>query len=259
MEIIYLEETDSTNKYIQEFLSKEKKIKEGTLVWTGFQTAGRGQSQNRWESGRNENLTFSMLLYPDFLPATEQFLLSQVTALGVMDFLSAFCGLQDLSIKWSNDIYWKDKKICGMLIENTLSGDSISHSILGVGININQLIFTSDAPNPVSVRQINGKMYDLDVAINFVRNAILNRYMQLLRDEKEQIRRNYFSVLYRGKGYFTYKDKSGEFSARIKNIRDTGELVLETDTGEERVYAFKEVAFKSLPVSRKNTTFAGKK
>ena len=243
MEIIYLEETGSTNKYIQEFLSKEKNIKEGTLVWTGFQTAGRGQNKNRWESEKSANLTFSMLLYPDFLPATGQFLLSQITALGIKDFLSAFCGLQDLSIKWSNDIYWKDKKICGMLIENMLSGDFISHSILGVGININQIVFTGDAPNPVSVRQINGKMYDLNVVINFVRNAILNRYMQLLRDEKEQIRKDYFNVLYRGKGYFTYKDKSGEFSAYIKKIHDTGELVLETDTGEERVYAFKEVAF----------------
>jgi BirA family biotin operon repressor/biotin-[acetyl-CoA-carboxylase] ligase len=243
MEIIYLEETNSTNAHIQQLLSNQKDVKEGTLVWTGFQTSGRGQNQNTWESERDANLTFSILLYPDFLPVTEQFLLSQVAALGVVDFLSSFCELQDLSIKWSNDIYWKDKKICGMLIENLLSGSSISHSILGIGININQTVFKGDAPNPVSVKQINGKTYDLDVAINSVRSAILNRYMQLLRDEKVQIRKDYLNALYRGKGYFTYKDQSGKFSACIKEIRDTGMLVLETSTGEERVYAFKEVAF----------------
>ena len=243
MEIIYLEETGSTNAYMRQLLSKEKNIKEGTVVWTGFQTAGRGQNQNTWESERNANLTFSMLLYADFVPVTEQFFLSQITALGIVDFLSSYCELQDLSIKWPNDIYWQDKKIGGMLIENLLSAHSISHTILGIGINMNQITFGGDAPNPVSVRQINGKRYELDLAITFVKNAILSRYVQLLRDEKEQIRKDYFNALYRGKGYFTYKDKSGEFLARIKDIRNTGVLVLETKTGEERVYVFKEVSF----------------
>jgi len=243
MEIIYLEETNSTNNHIQQLLSEKKNIEEGTLFWTGFQTAGRGQSQNKWESERNANLTFSMLLSPDFIPVTGQFLLSQITALGIVDFLSSFCELQDLSIKWPNDIYWQDKKICGMLIENLLSGHSMSHTILGIGINVNQITFRGDAPNPVSVRQISGKSYELDLAITLVRDAILSRYMQLLRDEKEQIRRDYFNRLYRGKGYFGYKDKLGEFLARIKDIRDNGLLVLETEAGEERVYAFKEVSF----------------
>jgi len=243
MEVIHLKETNSTNSYIHQLLTEKKEPEEGTLVWTGFQTAGRGQNQNKWESERDANLTFSLLLSPNFIPATEQFLLSQVAALGVVDFLSSFCGLTDLSIKWSNDIYWRDKKICGMLIENLLSGYSISHTILGIGINVNQTVFKDGAPNPVSVKQINGKSYDLNLAIIAVREAILSRYMQLLRDEKEQIRKDYFNCLYRGKGYFNYKDQSGKFSARIKDIRDNGLLVLETTNGEERVYAFKEVSF----------------
>lgn len=243
MEIIYLTETNSTNTYMRQLLSEKKEPEEGTLVWTGFQTAGRGQNQNKWESEKDANLTFSMLLSPDFLPVTGQFLLSQITALGIVDFLSSFCGLQDLSIKWSNDIYWRDKKICGMLIENILSGHSISHTILGIGINMNQITFKGDAPNPVSAKQITGENYELNLAVETVRNAILKRYMQLLRDEKEQIRKDYFESLYRGKGYFNYKDKQGEFPARIKDIYDNGLLVLETISGEERVYAFKEVAF----------------
>ena len=243
MKTIYLKETGSTNNHIQQFLSEGKEIEEGTLVWTGFQSAGRGQGKNRWESERNANLTFSIALYPDFIPATEQFLLSQIAALGVIDFLSSFCGLRDLSIKWSNDIYWKDQKIGGMLIENRLSGHAISHTILGIGINMNQTIFKGDAPNPVSVKQITGRDYALDSAIIAVQKAVLNRYLQLLRDEKEQIRSDYFNSLYRRKGYFAYRDQLGEFLACIKNIRDTGHLVLETQTGEERVYAFKEVSF----------------
>ncbi len=240
---IYLEETDSTNNYIQQLLAEKKEVDEGMLVWTEFQTSGRGQNQNKWESERGKNLTFSLLLSPDFVPVTEQFILSQIASLGVVDFLSSFCELTDLSIKWSNDVYWKDKKICGMLIENLISGRSISHTILGIGININQTAFKSNAPNPVSVRQITGKSYNLNLAITAVREAILKRYMQLLRDEKVQIRKDYFNCLYRGKGYFRYKDNSGEFLACIKDIRENGLLVLETNSGEERVYAFKEVSF----------------
>jgi BirA family biotin operon repressor/biotin-[acetyl-CoA-carboxylase] ligase len=228
---------------MNQLLTEKKRVEEGTLVWTGFQTAGRGQSQNKWESEKNKNLTFSLLLLPDFIHVADQFLLSQIAALGVVDFLSSFCGLTDLSIKWSNDIYWRDKKIGGMLIENLLSGHSISHTILGIGINVNQIKFESDAPNPVSVRQINGTGYELNLAVIEVRKAILSRYMQLLRDEKAQIRKDYFNCLYRRKGYFGYKDNSGEFSARIKDIYNNGLLVLETGNGEERVYAFKEVSF----------------
>ncbi len=243
MELIYLEETNSTNNYMRQLLSGKKDMEEGTLVWTGFQTAGKGQNQNSWESEKNANLTFSLLLSPDFLPVTGQFFLSQIAALGIVDFLSSFCGLQDLSIKWPNDIYWQDKKICGILIENLISIHSISHTILGIGININQVVFKGDAPNPVSAKQITGKSYDLNLAATLVRNAILSRYMQLLRDEKEQIRKDYFDKLYRKEGYFCYKDKSGEFSACIKDICDNGLLVLETEAGEERTYSFKEVSF----------------
>jgi BirA family biotin operon repressor/biotin-[acetyl-CoA-carboxylase] ligase len=243
MEIIQLEETDSTNNYIRQLLSQGNEPEEGMLVRTNFQTAGKGQGQNMWESEKGANLTFSMLLRPDFIPATQQFLLSQLTALGVTDFLASFCGLSDLSIKWPNDIYWKDRKICGILIENLLLQQTISCTILGVGINMNQTVFRSDAPNPVSAKQITGKSYDLEAAVHAVQSAILNRYMQLLRDEKEKIREDYFNKLYQKCGYFNYKDESGGFSARIVDILNDGLLVLETEAGEERTYAFKEVSF----------------
>jgi BirA family biotin operon repressor/biotin-[acetyl-CoA-carboxylase] ligase len=242
MEIIYLEETSSTNDYIQQLLSENEELEEGAVVWVKCQTAGKGQGQNKWESEENKNLTFSLLLYPDFLPVAEQFLLSQITALGIFDFLRSYCGLDNLSIKWPNDIYWKDKKICGMLIENLLAGQKISHTVLGIGINVNQEEFKSDAPNPVSVRQVNGMVYNLEEALIQVRQAILNRYLQLLKDEKEQIRKDYFNNLYRKEGYYLYKDSGGEFSAKIKAIEDNGLLILETADQQERIYAFKEVS-----------------
>jgi len=173
--IISLEEVDSTNNYAKLLLSKEE-VKEGTLIRTRFQTTGRGQHQNRWESERDANLTFSLLLHPYVLPADEPFFLSQITALGVVDFLSSSYELENLSIKWPNDIYWKDKKIGGILIENLLSGQLIAHSILGVGVNINQTVFGGDVPNPVSVKQITGNDHDLETAYQKIRDCILARY-----------------------------------------------------------------------------------
>ena len=243
MEIIYLEETDSTNNYMKRLLAGDKKPEEGTIVAARSQTAGRGQNKNRWESEPDKNLTFSLLLFPGVIPVNQQFLLSQITALGIVDFLSSFCRLTGLSVKWPNDIYWNDQKICGILIENLLSPYTISHTIIGVGINMNQTVFRSDAPNPVSAKQITGEEYDLNAALHSVGSAILNRYMQLLSDKKELIRNDYFSALYRRNGYFSYKDKNGLFSAHIKKIKDSGLLILETADGEERNYAFKEVEF----------------
>jgi len=243
MEIIYLEETDSTNNYMQRLLTGDKKPVEGTIVTARTQTSGRGQYGNIWESELDKNLTFSLLLFPSVIPVAQQFLLSQMTALGIVDFLASFCQLTGLSVKWPNDIYWNDQKMGGILIENFLSPYAISHTIIGVGINMNQTFFRSDAPNPVSAKQITGEDYNLNAALHAVGNAILKRYVQLLSDKKELIRKDYFSVLYRRSGYFSYKDQSGEFSARIKEIKDSGLLVLETPSGEEREYVFKDVEF----------------
>lgn len=146
--LIHINETNSTNNYLQSLCS-EQKVEELTVIVADFQTSGRGQRGNSWESDPGKNLLFSTVIFPEFLEARRQFLISQIISLAIKEELDTYTS--DISIKWPNDIYWKEKKICGMLIENDLMGRNINQSIAGIGININQEIFHSSAPNPVSL------------------------------------------------------------------------------------------------------------
>ena len=216
-------------------------VAELTSVYTDFQTAGRGQRGNSWESEARANLLFSFVLYPDFLEARKQFLLSQITALALQELLSQYT--DEIRIKWPNDIYWKDKKICGTLIENDLTGVHISRSISGTGVNLNQESFLSDAPNPVSLFQITGRRYDRkEILCDFMERVA--QYYTLLKDgETELIASRYQAVLYRKEGFHAYKDKDGSFRARICGIEPSGALILEDESGKRREYMFKEVSF----------------
>ena len=147
MQQIYLPTINSTNAWLQQALL-EQQLPEGVLVYTSYQTNGRGQLTNVWESEKDKNLLFSMLFTPVWLPVKDQFVLSQAVALGVVRFLNKFQA--GFKVKWPNDIYWNDKKIAGILIENNLQGTVIGSSVVGIGLNINQMEFLSDAPNPVS-------------------------------------------------------------------------------------------------------------
>ena len=149
--IIHIDETDSTNHWLKshQLIANSP---EPTAIWADYQTAGRGCGTNTWESERGKNLLFSMLIHPENLPANKQFQISMAISLAIVDALGQLVG--DLSIKWPNDIYWRNGKIGGILIENTLKGNLIKESIIGVGLNVNQREFHSDAPNPVSLWQI---------------------------------------------------------------------------------------------------------
>ena len=155
-------------------------------------------------------------------------------SLAICEALEQYIG--DVSIKWPNDIYWRNGKIAGILIENTLQGTVIKDSIIGVGLNVNQREFRSDAPNPVSLYQISGQETDRDALLN----DILQRLDQLLGQD---IRSHYLSRLYRRKGFHPYVDAEGAFMAEMTDVREDGHLVLSDDAGKERVYAFKEVQF----------------
>ena len=148
--LVALDETASTNQYLSQLCNQlQESVAELTTVTAEFQTAGKGQRGNTWEAEEGKNLLFSFVLYPSFLEARRQFILSQIVSLAIKEELSRWS--DEITIKWPNDIYWKDKKICGILIENDLSGHHIRRSIAGIGININQEVFNSDAPNPVSL------------------------------------------------------------------------------------------------------------
>ncbi|MDR0893289.1 MAG: biotin--[acetyl-CoA-carboxylase] ligase, partial [Mediterranea sp.] len=238
--LIHLAETDSTNRYLQDLCAHEE-VKEMTTVTADYQTSGRGQRGNSWEGAPGQNLLFSVVLYPVFLEANQQFLISQIVTLAIKEGLEQYT--DEVSIKWPNDIYWREKKICGILIENDLMGRHISRSIAGIGLNINQERFESLAPNPVSLRQITGKAHDLQEVLQGILQRLHFYYEQLRRGEAETVSTLYKASLFRREGFHPYKDANGIFQARIFNIEPDGKLILEDADGHRRDYIFKEVEY----------------
>lgn len=251
--ITHISETDSTNRWLSELNESER---EADLVVTAdFQTAGRGCGSNRWESERGRNLLFSILAHPTAFLARRQFAVSMLTALAITDALSTYVA-EGMSIKWPNDIYWHDRKLCGTLIENRLSGNRLRESIIGVGLNVNQEVFVSDAPNPVSLLQITGRETSRESLLDEILQAFGQRLTacSLLAGEHngtestpttiyDNLSREYNSRLYRREGFHTYRDQNGTFEAELIVVEDNGTLVLSDRDRQQRRYGFKEVAF----------------
>jgi BirA family biotin operon repressor/biotin-[acetyl-CoA-carboxylase] ligase len=239
IEVLRLSETTSTNDEAKRLMLQSMAQK--VIVMTDYQTAGRGQTGNTWESERGKNLLFSVGVRPAFLPARRQFLLLQVMSLAVAQTLVQYT--DNISIKWPNDIYWCDKKISGTLIENELSGESIRQCVLGTGINVNQEHFVSDAPNPVSLRQILGHDVPRDrLFMDFLKH-FETFYSRLESGESESLAQQYGDSLYWREGMHPYRDSRGTFRAFIDGVEPDGHLLLRTDEGQVRRYAFKEVSF----------------
>lgn len=239
---IKLDETDSTSTYLSHHLAETDADKvDLAVVSTEYQTAGRGQGTNTWESERGKNLLFSILCHPVWVPMHAQFLISEAWALTLRDVLSQYT--DGITIKWPNDIYWKDKKISGTIIENSLSHGHIRNCIIGTGIDVNQQTFHSEAPNPVSLYQILGKETDRDELLKKIVKVFQNYLLDLRNGNYEKIVSLYTSYLYRCHGYFKYRDKDGEFEAALVEVEDDGHLILHDREGHIRSYAFKEVEF----------------
>ncbi len=237
IEKYYIEEINSTNNLMREMVRKEK-LPEFQVVYTGFQTTGKGQTGNSWESERDKNLLFSILFYPTHISIEEHFILSQLVAFSVVEVLNEITS--GFQVKWPNDIYFGDKKAGGILIENTLQGSKISSTVAGIGINVNQAVFRSDAPNPVSLFQITGKELNREELLEKICERIELNYKFSTFDH---LREKYISYLYRGKGFYPYKSENETFNASIKNISPDGKLTLQTETGEIKEFYFKEVEF----------------
>lgn len=237
---IYIEQTDSTINYLRTYC-REHETEEFTTVIAGFQTAGRGQRGNSWEAEKGKNLLFSFVCFPRFLQARRQFVLSQIVSLSIKETLDMYT--EGISIKWPNDIYWKEKKICGILIENDLTGKSISQSIAGVGINVNQRVFSSPAPNPVSLWQITGKEHSITEILKETLPRMQGYYKLLAKGEYAIITQRYDQALFRRQGMHPYHDAQGEFLAEIVRVEEDGRFILKTPEGEERGYMFKEVEY----------------
>ncbi len=239
-EIIHIRETNSTNNYLKELLQTQN-VDQGTVVWADFQSAGKGQRGNGWESEAGKNILFSIVLFPGFVKAGEQFILSEIVSLAVVNCLQEYT--EGISIKWPNDIYWNEKKICGILLENTILEDNIGHSVAGIGININQENFRSDAPNPVSLKQITNRDYNLEEILKTVVDNINMYYQQIKIGKTYSLIKQYKESLFRKDGYHLYNDGISNFLARIQDVDSSGILILKTKEGEERHFAFKEVKY----------------
>lgn len=237
-----MEEVDSTNAYIMREVSD---LEAPVMVLAHTQTAGQGQRGNSWESEPGKNLTFSVLYRPTELPPMSQFSMSEAVALAVVDFLDNH-GI-GAKVKWPNDIYVGDRKICGILIRHSVMGAYVSYSVIGVGIDVNQKIFVSDAPNPVSMWQITGEEYDL-TSLEKEIASIMERRLASIHDQEARtsLHKEFMGKLWRGDGaYYPFTDaSSGEtFRARIEDIASHGPMTLRLEDGSRRTYAFKEVSF----------------
>ena len=234
----------STNTYLRSLNGGNPAYDYEVAVAT-FQTAGRGQKGNSWESEVGKNLLFSILAHPQEIKVREQFYISEAIALAVSDSVMAAIGPEfapDVSVKWSNDVYWKDFKMAGILIENTLQGDRILDTVAGVGLDVNQEVFVSDAPNPISLKNITGREFDLEDLLQDIIARFIG-YMERPASERPEVDQAYRARLYRREGDHKFRDENGIFNAQIEGIRPDGCLMLLTDSGEHRTYEFKQVQF----------------
>lgn len=234
--IIEFEELSSTNDYALE-LARNETLEDFTVVRTQFQTKGRGQIGNHWVSNKGENLLFSLILYPKNMQANCQFILSQTVSLALRDVVSEYC--ENVTIKWPNDIYVGNKKIAGILIENLLVGKMIETSIIGIGLNVNQLEFDG-APNPTSFVKECGKSFDCTTILNQFLLAFSAYYES---SEQETIRQEYISQLYLLDTRSKFKDTGGLFEGTIVSVENDGKLMIEDAEGNQRGYYFKEVEY----------------
>ncbi len=238
--LLHFEQIDSTNHYLKT-ICDESSVAELTTVVADYQSSGRGQRGNSWESEAGKNLIFSFVLYPTFLEARRQFLLSQLISLALKEELDRYA--EGFSIKWPNDIYWHEQKIAGILIENDLTGCCLGRSIAGIGLNVNQIVFQSTAPNPVSLYQITRQEHNCFALLSSIMKRVRTEYLSIQNGEATNIADRYRASLFRGKGMHRYEDLHGEFMAEISHIESEGILVLQDNKGQKRRYAFKEVKY----------------
>jgi BirA family transcriptional regulator, biotin operon repressor / biotin---[acetyl-CoA-carboxylase] ligase len=238
--ILFFQNLPSTNSHALGLLKKSKP-QEGTILCTNYQSAGRGYSDNNWESEDGKNLLISIILYPSFLKPGDQFLISMTISLGVCDFLMRF--IPECSIKWPNDIWVKNDKIAGLLLESSLSENKIEVTVAGIGLNINQKKFLSNAPNPVSLNQLTGESYDLALSLEKLSADLDKRYKQLIGGNWVEIKKEYVLKLYRLNEWHKFRDKDGIFTGRVLTVGDYGRLVIERQTGKKTEYSFKETEF----------------
>ncbi|MBK0404557.1 biotin--[acetyl-CoA-carboxylase] ligase [Adhaeribacter sp. BT258] len=237
-QFVFLPVCASTNTVAQQFLIKNEAT-EGCVILTENQTAGRGQRGNNWEAGTGLNLTLSVIYKPVFLAASDQFFLNMAVSLGVADLLKRFLPAGVL-LKWPNDLYFLEKKLGGILIENSISGSTLQNSVIGIGLNVNQVVF--DNPNAVSMKQITGQNYALKNLTEVLLECLEKRYLELQQKSRLQMQQEYWNQLL-GFGEFRLFEAAGKIiQGKIVGTDEYGRLQLETEKGLQ-TFDLKEIKF----------------
>ena len=245
MNIINLKEIDSTNRYLLDNADTFGN-EEITIATTDYQTAGKGMGTNTWESEPDKNLLFSILIHPTWLEPYMQYIISMAHALALYDVLSSLT--DGITIKWPNDIYWKDLKISGTRIDGNIKSGKMSDMVIGTGININQSAFNGTAPNPVSLHQITGCTYDrneilFNIISRFEHYLSIAKEEWITRKECKTIHEEYHKHLFRKEGIHRYEDEKGQFDAQLLEVLPNGIMRLKRTDGTISEYEFKEVKF----------------
>ncbi len=238
--IIKKERVSSTNDFAKK-LARTENISDFTVVFAYEQLIGKGQKHNSWHSEAGKNLTFSIITYPGFIKAQDQFYLSKIISLGIVEYLNK--QKKGFKIKWPNDIYYQDKKICGILIENTISGSQIKNSVIGIGLNMNQSVFPDYLPDAVSLSMITDEFYILEEELQTLLSFLFKKYKSLEKLSFKEIDKMYHKDLYRINQMSDYKDSNGKFKGKINGTLPEGKLIIQTENNEIRMYNFKEVEF----------------
>jgi BirA family biotin operon repressor/biotin-[acetyl-CoA-carboxylase] ligase len=236
----HFRKVSSTNSIAAAML-KEQAPAEGTVITASYQESGRGQPGNSWESESGKNLIMSVILYPVMVRPADQFIISRMVSLAVHDVVSKYT--KNASIKWPNDIYVNNDKIAGILIENSIIGETLSSSVAGIGLNVNQVVFRSGAPNPVSLKQVTGTTHNLKAVKEEMMAALDRRYAMVSSGETAVLENEYQQLLYRAGEWHRYSDDNGEFEGMIERVMTDGMLSVRRRGGTSRLYAFREIDY----------------
>lgn len=241
MKLYKLNATSSTNSYLKNLVLNTD-LNNYSIVTAEYQTSGKGQLQNKWSSEQGKNLLFSVLYKSEDLEICNQAFLNFAVSLAIYDVLIPY--LPNINIKWPNDILSRHKKVCGILIENSVKNGSINYSIIGIGLNVNQINFPLDLPNASSIKNILGKSFNRSKLLG---ELILSIKKQLKRIEEKsfaKIKSDYEHVLYRNQTPAMYKDTDGnQFIGKIIGVSNSGMLQIELDNGSINEFAVKEISF----------------
>lgn len=239
--IHFLPSCHSTNTLASELIRNQTAVN-GLIVITNEQTAGRGQQGNTWLSAANLNLTFSVIFFPDSYSIADSFYLNIISSLAVQETIEKMLPAdKSVYVKWPNDIYIGTKKVCGILIENTLRGDKINSVVMGIGINVNQALF--DLPQATSLLQETGKEIDLQALFLRLCEAIEHYYLLFGQGAKTELQALYQQKLFGFNKVRPFADAEGTFSGMIRGISTNGKLLIEKESGSIQEYGFKEVSF----------------